>query len=118
MSCLRSLTIDDPDQLADIVSGAPFSAYALPAGPFRVEVQTLDLGDIALQIGRSSPFAGLAAAAPGRAILQIPFGQIETLLLNGVSLDQPRIGSYGPGAELQRSYRQENRFISLIFPPP
>ncbi|HYZ61285.1 MAG TPA: hypothetical protein VE650_02445 [Acetobacteraceae bacterium] len=113
---VRSVTIDDPDQLADVVPGASFRAHALPAGPFRVEVQTFDLGDIALQVGRSSPFAGLAAAAPGRAILQVPFGNIETLLLNGVALQQPRIGVYGPGAELQRSNPQENRHFTLTFP--
>jgi AraC-like DNA-binding protein len=113
---VRSLTIDDPERLADVVPGASFRAHALFAGPFRVEVQTFDLGDIALQVGRSSPFAGLAAAAPSRAILQVPFGKIETLLLNGVALERPGIGVYGPGAELQRSNPQENRHFTLTLP--
>ena len=113
---VRSFTIEDPEQLADAVPGALFRAHALFNSPFRVELQNFDLGDIALQVGNSSPFAGIAAAGPGRAILQVPFGKIETLRLNGVALEQSGVGIYGPGAELQRSNPQDNRHFTLTIP--
>ena len=113
---VRLRTIYNPDQLAEVVPGASFKAHALLAGPFRVFVRTFDLEDIALQIGHSSPFAGLAAAGADRAILQVPFGNIETLVLNGTALEGPMVGVYGPQGELQRANSRDNHHFTLTFP--
>src|SRR5437764_5982888 len=99
---LRMERIEDPDRLDEVTLGRSFKVRPLLGAPFRISLVALVLGEIRLETGSASPFVGIAGVRDGYAALQLPFGKVETLVLNGTELREPVIGAHGPGAELQR----------------
>jgi AraC-like DNA-binding protein len=112
---LQVREIDDPDRLDEIAPSTRFKVYPLLSAPFHVSVIVLKLGDMLLQVGHTSPFVGLAECTDGHATLQIPFGAVAGLILNGTAMRAAMVGTYGPGGELQRANPQANSFASITF---
>src|SRR5689334_19364449 len=85
----------EPDEAYAAQPGIFFQVVPLGAEPFEVDLTTIHLGEMTLHMGTSSPLMGFARTAPDRAVLQIPFGNVETLVLNGVACQPGVVGTYG-----------------------
>lgn len=94
------------------------SLQVIPTGeyPFSVELTAIQLGDMSLHMGRSSPFMGFAKVAPDRAVLQLPFENADTLILNGVTCRRGMVGVYACNAELLRANPRPTSHAALILP--
>jgi AraC family transcriptional regulator, ethanolamine operon transcriptional activator len=106
----------DPEDLVSAVPGVVFRATVLHAGPFSVSLTTLRMGDVALQVGRSTPHLAFARAHPGTAVVQLPLENAETLVLNGRTVLPQMVGLYGGGAELLRANPRDSRHAVLSLP--
>jgi AraC family ethanolamine operon transcriptional activator len=104
----------EPQEVQAAQPGVDFQIIPLGRGPFSTELTTMQLGDISLHIGHASPLMGFAKVAADRAVLQLPFENVETLLLNGVACQPGVVGAYSCGAELMRANPRPSSFASLI----
>ena len=93
-----------------------FQVIPIGSGPFEVDLTTIQMGDVSLHIGRSSPLMGFAKAAPDRAILQLPIWNVETLVLNGAACQRGMVGVYGSDAELLRANPRPSSYAALVLP--
>ncbi|WP_431267684.1 helix-turn-helix domain-containing protein [Dankookia sp. P2] len=106
----------EPQAVQAAQPGLDLQIVPLGGGPFTVELTTMELGDISLHVGHASPFLGFAKTKADCALLQVPVGNLETLLLNGVVCNPKIVGIYACDTELLRSNSQSNIFTSLILP--
>jgi AraC family ethanolamine operon transcriptional activator len=106
----------EPQSVEAAQPGVDFKIVPLGGGPFSVELTTMELGDLSLHVGHTSPFMGFAKTNADCAVLQLPIDNLETLLLNGVACQSSTVGIYACGAELLRANPQPNKFASLILP--
>ncbi|MFC7475781.1 helix-turn-helix domain-containing protein [Dankookia sp. GCM10030260] len=107
---------NEPQDLQAAHPGVEFQIVPMGRGPFAVEVTTMELGDISLNVGHASPFMGFAKVTPDCAVVQLPRENLGTLLLNGVACQPGVVGVYAGGAELLRANPQPSSFASLILP--
>jgi AraC-like DNA-binding protein len=106
----------EPDEVYAAQPGIHFQIIPSGAGPFEVDLTTFRLGEMALHTGTSSPLMAFARTAPDRVALQIPLGNVETLVLNGVTCRPGVVGSYGCNAELLRANPRPSSHAVLIMP--
>ncbi|WP_207538163.1 helix-turn-helix domain-containing protein [Sabulicella rubraurantiaca] len=106
----------EPEEAVQAVPGTSYRIVPLGSGPFEVATTTFRLGDMALQVGRSTPFLGFATPNPGMAVLQIPLAHAGTLLLNGMQAQRRMFGIYSEGSELLRASPRDSRYAALTLP--
>src|SRR6476661_1010704 len=100
---METRRFSEPEEFYAARPGLFFQVIPIGSGPFEVDLTTIQMGDVSLHIGRSSPLMGFAKAAPDRAILQLPIWNVETLVLNGAACQRGMVGVYGSDAELLRA---------------
>src|SRR5687768_16345111 len=108
--------LTDREDLVSAVPGVVFRATVLHAGPLSVSLTILRMGDVALQVGRSTPHLAAARAHPATAVVQLPLENAETLVLNGRTILPQMVGLYGGGAELLRANPRDSRHAVLSLP--
>ena len=107
----------DPGQLAAVLPNVAMRATPLQAAPFHATSVTFRLGDLTLQYGDCSPLLLLAAVGRGTSVLQLPFENADTLLVNGQLMPPRGFRAYGEGADMVRASPQRTTYAALILPP-
>ena len=91
-------------------------ATPLRAGPFRVDVTTIELPRITAQATSATPLVALAAMRPDTALLHLPMAGRDTLLINGSRVPAHGIALYGGGGEFSRANEQVSSSASISMP--
>jgi AraC family transcriptional regulator, ethanolamine operon transcriptional activator len=91
-------------------------AIPMGRGPFEVTATTIRMGSMTLAMGRVSPFLGFLRVAADRAVLQLPCGRGEGVVLNTVACRPGLAGAYAGGSELLCATRGPSSFAALILP--
>jgi AraC family ethanolamine operon transcriptional activator len=107
---------DDPGEICAAQPGVAFQIIPMGTGPFEAELTTIRLPDMALHVGHASPLMGMARTAPDQAVVQLPFENVDTLVLNGVACKRGIVGIYAGDAELLRANPQRSSYAALILP--
>jgi len=97
------------------VPGAQYRCTPM-AGPFRAELQLVQLHQRALLTGSASPAIGNAVLPPDQLVLHLALAGGETLLLNGQPMGRHTIGAFGGGAELVRANPRASHHAVLLLP--
>jgi AraC family ethanolamine operon transcriptional activator len=88
----------------------------LRSGVFSGESISFELGDIALQKGRSTPLMVLGGVAPDSVWILLPLGGRETLILNGRTVGPNDLAVYGPGADHDGASPQDCSWALVTLP--
>jgi AraC family ethanolamine operon transcriptional activator len=111
-----SRRFSEPEEISSAQLGVLLQIIPTGEGPFRVDLTTIQLGSMSLQMGRSSPFMAFAKAASDRAVLQLPLENVESLVLNGATCRRGMVGTYACDAELLRANPRPTSHAALILP--
>ena len=91
-------------------------AIPMGRGPFEVTATTIRMGSMTLAMGRVSPCLSFLRIAADRAVLQLPCGRGEGVVLNTVACRPGLAGAYAAGSELLYATRKPSSFAALILP--
>jgi AraC family transcriptional regulator, ethanolamine operon transcriptional activator len=116
MPCVRQASFDDFEAFAASVPGASLAAAPLRPGAFSCATTEFGLGDVVLQVGRSTPWMSLGAVAPGFAWIGLPLGAAGTLRLNGREVGPGNVALYGPGADVDGANPQDTGWALVALP--
>jgi AraC family ethanolamine operon transcriptional activator len=115
-SGVRTSRFSDVEELAASLPDSSLIALPLRAGGFHAEITQIDLGDIALRIGRTTPLLALASVRRDRAHVLLPLTGQDAMILNGRAIGAHDIAVYSPGAEHNGAIRSEATFTALTLP--
>lgn len=113
---VEARVVREPEEAMRVVPGTSYRIVPIGTGPLEVAVHTFRLGDIALQVGRTSPLLGMATPDPGIVVLQIPLEHADTLVINGMQAHWRMFGVHMAGAEMLRAGPRETRYAALVMP--
>ena len=112
---VRNSVFTDVDELSKVTFWEPFRVTPLRY-PFSLETSDLDLSDLALQTGRSTPLAVLGALPPGTAWLLIPLDGHESLCSRRGAAGPHGVAVFGPGAEYEVGNRHPVSWGLVMLP--
>src|SRR5918993_2655005 len=112
----RACILSEPGALvADLPCG---SARALPLrrGPMAVHIVGIDLGDVLLQTGRSTPVALLGTVSRSTVLLVLPLDGREAMALNGRALQPRCLAAFGAGAGCEAACPRDCAWATVALP--
>jgi hypothetical protein len=98
---VRRVALLEPDEISGLPRCRLVAVTPLRPGRSSVEITSIGLGDVMLQVGRSTPVLALGTLDPHTAWLVVPGGGPEALIMNGRVVGPDQIGVYGAGAEFE-----------------
>ena len=107
---------DEPEELKAAEPNLYCQAIPMGRGPFEVTATTVHMGGVTLAMGRASPCLGFLRTAADCAVLQLPLGKGEGLVLNAVACRPGVVGAYAGGAELLWAISRRSSFAALVLP--
>jgi AraC-like DNA-binding protein len=116
-SCIRQARFDDFEAFAASLPGASLAATPLRPGPFSSAVVELRLGEVVLQVGRTTAVTGLGGVAPDSAWILLPLGAAGAFRLEGQAVGPGEVGIYGPGAEHEGAVPHDSTRWALVTLP-